>query len=133
LVTLPSQKVPNLQGASVSEAKQEIKDGGWKTKVIALPSDYQAGQIIKQWPNAGKVLADGRRIKLWVAAPKLDAEVPDTVGLDPETAREVLAASGLRMSENTVAQGPSNQIQSSLPASGQPVRKGSLVQITVAP
>jgi len=133
LVTLPSRKVPNLQGASVSEAKQEIGDGGWKAKVIALPSDYQAGQIIKQWPNAGKVLADGRSIKLWVAAPKLDAEVPDTVGLDPETAREVLAAAGLRMSENTVAQGPSNQIQSSLPASGQPVRKGSLVQITVAP
>ena len=74
-----------------------------------------------------------KAVKLKVAAPKLDAEVPDLTGLDPETARDILAASGLNMKEYMVQNGPSNQIQSSQPAQGQKLRSGQTVTVTVAP
>ena len=107
--------------------------GGWEAKVSQVPSEYQAGQVISQWPLAGKKLQKGKAVKLKVAAPKLDAEVPDLTGLDPETARDILAASGLNMKEYMVQNGPSNQIQSSQPAQGQKLRSGQTVTVTVAP
>ena len=132
-VPLPATYLPDVTGAEVAEAKKEIESGGWEAKVSQVPSEYQAGQVISQWPLAGKKLQKGKAVKLKVAAPKLDAEVPDLTGLDPETARDILAASGLNMKEYMVQNGPSNQIQSSQPAQGQKLRSGQTVTVTVAP
>lgn len=133
LVALPEAYVPDVQGATAEEARSELRRAGWKVQTIPTPSRYRAGQVVSQWPRPGTKLAAGRRLRLRVATPLLDASVPEVVGLDPDTAREVLATSGLRMNQYMIETGPSNQVQSQQPAPGTKLRRGQSVTVNVAP
>ena len=133
LIPLPTRYVPDVKGASQSQAVTEIRKGGWQAKIKRVESSYRAGQVISQSPSAGSQLSEGSQITIRVASPRLDAEVPSLKGLDVATAKDLLAASGLRAKVFFVKQGPANQVQSTRPTAGSKLRSGETVTLVSAP
>lgn len=133
LLPLPATYLPDVQGARVSEAKLQLEKAGWKVSSSPMPSDYKEGQVLSQWPAPQSELGQGKTVKLRVAAPKSQTTVPEIMGLDAEVAKDLLAASGLRMRRYMVETGPSNQVQAARPAVGTRLRSGEIVTVTLAP
>ena len=100
--------MPNVTGASQSDAESELKAAGLGVDVSEIPSDnVDKGKVIAQLPAAGTIVAPDTTVAIVVSSgpPAEDAtvEVPDVRGQELKDAEEALTKLGLQANPTPVA------------------------------
>lgn len=95
-VAPPLPPVPNVVGLDVREAARRFADATIEVEGYErVASDEPEGTVLRQLPPAGTEVRPGTTGRLWVAAPRPVARVPDVVGLDVDRGIRILAAAGV--------------------------------------
>lgn len=97
---VPTVRLPDLNGMSVREAKNQLSSLGLEVGTIqkdSIPSPY-ANTITKQKPAPGDSLQKGKPVELWYSTGLGDEKVtvPNIVGLQVREARRFLRQNKLR-------------------------------------
>lgn len=136
----PTVKIPDLEGASVREAKNRLLALGLKAGEVrpdSVPAPYP-NTITRQSPAPGDSLKKGSMVDLWYSrglGNKL-ATVPDVTALTVKAARDTLLRHNLR---SVVVDAPedirpdSMRVQSQGRAPGTKVREGSEIRLFTKP
>lgn len=132
-------EVPDLYGKSVREAEIALDDAGLSVGEIAQDyhPDVPAGRIISQSPEAGAKAETGSQVSLVVSQgpPPASIQVPQLVGLDEESAKAAIAASGLSAGEikaQPTSSAPAGTVLAQNPPAGTEVEPGAAVDLLVA-
>lgn len=138
--TTPAAKtvrVPKVVGLQQSAAQRRLNAAGLGSRVVYIASPKPAGQVIGQSPAAGTQAKRGSKVRIDVALgsnPGPQANVPDVVGQDQQTATSTLRNAGFTVQVITVpATDPSQNgvVVDEQPAAGSKAPKGSQVTIYV--
>ncbi|MGV0743536.1 Stk1 family PASTA domain-containing Ser/Thr kinase [Mycolicibacterium sp. XJ870] len=132
--TGPEQaQVPDVKGLTPVQARQKLKDAGFeKTKESQSPSTPdEKGRVLLTNPPANQLAAIINEITIVVGSGPANAEVPDCVGQNVDTCKQILAASGFL---NTVVievdnTAPAGQVVSTAPAARASVAKDTVITI----
>jgi len=93
------QKIPNLLGTNLADAKIKISNSGFETGVIEKKYDdkFKENRVISQEPEFGTSAKKGTAINLLISEGKAPNRVamPNLVGLKLEKARELLQVNNL--------------------------------------
>ncbi|HOB51551.1 MAG TPA: PASTA domain-containing protein [Acidobacteriota bacterium] len=126
LITIRGREVvvPNLAGIEKEVALDLLKKnrlGGMITGT-RFSSDFPAGQVIQQMPEAGSRVKVGKQVKLVLSEGRKQVEVPRLVGLTLREAQAVLGQVGLRIgliSRAALLASPREQIVEQIPVAGE--------------
>jgi serine/threonine-protein kinase len=81
-----SVKVPGVIGSTVQEADRQLRAAGFDVTIEADASSAEPqGQVIRQDPEPGTLLATGEKVTITVSTPA-EKEIPDLKGQDPVAA-----------------------------------------------
>ncbi len=128
---------PPVRGLSVAEARKVLLD--WNKNVViqlvpqALPAGVDESTVVAV--TATELTAQqtpGASANRPVVRLALGAQVPDLIGMTPQTATEALAARGLRLPRSTAAVDPSFVVTSQQVPAGSIVDFGFSVPVTFA-
>ena len=128
--------VPQLVGVNLEQAEPWLKELKLPYKVEEEHSDqYEAGEIISQFPLALQPLRSGEQIELTVSLGPSEREVPAVVGLPVEEATKALAAMNLRVvTEQAFSEtAPPGTVLTQFPEAGTKVPAGATVRLFVNP
>ncbi len=137
--TLPQRglvSVPNVFGMGIEQAKAAVRSSGLRdaTPILRQESGLTAGTIITQQPAAGTAVKRGSSVTLTAALASPRVAVPDVTQHGAEDARAMVLAAGLRVG-NVIAR-PSaatpGLVIAQDPPGGRSVKRGSLIDLTVA-
>ncbi|MBD0419930.1 Stk1 family PASTA domain-containing Ser/Thr kinase [Streptomyces sp. TRM S81-3] len=94
--------VPDVTGDDLADARAELTEAGLKVKVAAerVNSEYDAGRVARQTPNAGGRAAEGDTVTLTVSKGPEMVEVPDVVGDKVDDAKRKLRDAGFEVDED---------------------------------
>jgi beta-lactam-binding protein with PASTA domain len=121
--------VPDMKGKSADEAERLLKQDGWKvTQSPKAVLGMTKGQVIDQSPGANAQVLSKETVTLFTVGDAL--AMPDVIKTTEAQAVEALKAKGLIVK---VAKGKSDLVQTTNPAPGTPVLKGSTVTINMNP
>ena len=91
-------KVPNVIGKQQAIAEQLIREANLYTKIEEEEnSKFGPGEVIRQKPEAGEIVKEGRHITLVVNKGGKSVDVPDIVDLSIEQAKIRLRDAGLKI------------------------------------
>jgi serine/threonine-protein kinase len=128
-------QVPSLQGQSLEDARETLRDLGLEADVTRKESgDAEPGTVISQDPAPGTAVDEGSSVELVVAEEPEAVAVPDVEGRSQERAAEILSGAGLEVDVEAVAvERPSQDgiVQSQSPGGGQRLEPGRTVRIRV--
>ena len=135
--TSHSVRIPNLAGESVAEAIASLRALGFDDIAIRQQSDatVPGGLVDGSDPAFGTPVRSKEKIALLVSAGPTLIEVPDVLGLDPNSARQSLAAQGFDVRIGKPAHSPTFRqglVGATNPAPGAPIAKGGTVTIAVS-
>jgi serine/threonine-protein kinase len=128
-------RVPDVAGETLDDAQSRLADAGFGYRVFQETSEsVDAGKVTRTDPAAGALAERGSEVKLYVSSGKEQVVIPDVSGQDAVEAANALGAKSL--SVERVFQ-PSDSVDSGKvigtnPAAGQPVAKGSKIQLIVS-
>ena len=128
-------RVPDVANETLDDAQSRLSDAGFSYRVIQETSDsVDAGKVIRTDPASGSLAERGSEVKLYVSSGKEQVVIPDVSGQEEYEAANALGAKSL--SVERVLQ-PSDSVDSGKvigtnPAAGQPVAKGSKIQLIVS-
>lgn len=119
--------VPDVNGFTVSQAKQTISASGFKTKVIG-----DGDTIIDQMPRSGETIpSNGQVILVTDGSTLTTAKVPDLTGMTSREANRALVNAGLNIRlKGTDVSGGSVTVNSQSIAPGTEVLMGSIISVT---
>ena len=126
--------VPAVEGKSESDAVDEIRAAGFKTKTKDAFSDsVPKGDVISTDPAGGESITKGRTVTLTISQGSEGIAVPKLVGLQIDDAQAQLQKLGLTadVTEQETTQ-PAGTVMEQDPATGTSVDKGAAVKLTVA-
>ncbi|MET9380740.1 Stk1 family PASTA domain-containing Ser/Thr kinase [Streptomyces sp. NPDC002928] len=126
--------VPNVTGEDLADAKADLTDAGLKVKIAAdrVNSEYDAGQVAAQTPDADSQAAEGDTVTLTVSKGPEMVEVPDVVGASVDDAKELLEASGFKAEEDRGLLGLfGDTVKKQSVKAGDMAPKGSTVTLTI--
>ncbi|MDQ7793669.1 MAG: Stk1 family PASTA domain-containing Ser/Thr kinase [bacterium] len=95
---VPEVIVPNVVGVSMVQAERRLAEFRLSGRVVGEQFHEEAppGQVLRQRPEAGVLVREGRVIELWISRGReLVEEVPNVVGLPIREARLALFQEGL--------------------------------------
>lgn len=129
--------VPNVNGLTEAEAVAAITGAGLTVGQItrACDNDVPAGQVHRQYPAAGDLVAPGWPVGFHVSEGLCGVLVPNVTGMDVSAARAALTAAGLTVGETletcdaAVAAGV---VFRQSPGAGGIVEAGTAVALTVS-
>ncbi|MCL7475413.1 MAG: DUF4332 domain-containing protein [ANME-2 cluster archaeon] len=128
------KEVPNLTGMTREEAKYAITAAGFKPGTTSeRSSNSLQGTVIAQLPSADSLAVPGTAIDITISR-ILTVEMPNLVGMDIGSAKDVLASIQLEMGEITELSSESSPgivLKQSIEA-GTMVLIGTSVDVTVA-
>lgn len=126
-----SVEVENYKNMKVSEAQQAIQRLGL-TPIIRRQADSSvaADTVISQSPDVGGTVAPGGQVTLVVSSGQDQVTVPDVRMQDVRSATQALRDAGLQV-EVKKGTRPNDVVESTEPAPGSQVSKGSVVRLTV--
>lgn len=78
-------KLEDYVGQQIEQVRPDIYALGLKTREVQVPSDEPAGQILSQDPQGGGTIAQGRTIRLEIAAPQDKTETTTVTPPPPST------------------------------------------------
>ncbi|MFF4831242.1 Stk1 family PASTA domain-containing Ser/Thr kinase [Streptomyces sp. NPDC001315] len=126
--------VPDVTGEDLADAKADLADAGLKVKIAAerVNSEYDAGQVAAQTPDADSQAAEGDTVTLTVSKGPEMVEVPDVVGAGVDDAKKLLEASGFKVEEDRGLLGLfGDTVKKQSVKAGDMAPKGSTVTITI--
>lgn len=129
--------VPSVVGMSLEDAKDFLKKNKLKLVVLSEESNAQmpVGTILIQNPEAGKVVKQGRRVKVIISKGGKKVEVPNLAGISLRQAELTLSQNGLEVGDvNWVVSDnlPENVVVSSIPSPGSVVPQGISINLLVS-
>ena len=130
--------VPDLKGQTIESALQEVSP--MRMSIIQEDDEYNNAvapdTILRQNPQAGMTVKEGRVIRVTVSRGVETVIVPDLVGQNLRAASIALTGLSLTMGEvswQVVDEGkPRSVVLAQTPSSGTVVNKGSTVNILVS-
>ena len=130
--------VPDLKGQTIESALQEVSP--MRMSIIKEDDEYNNAvppdTILRQNPQAGMTVKEGRVIRVTVSRGVETVIVPDLVGQNLRAASIALTGLSLTMGEvswQVVDEGkPRSVVLAQTPSSGTVVNKGSTVNILVS-
>ena len=128
--------VPQLVGLNLEQAEPWLKERNLPYKIEEELSDqYEAGEIISQFPLALQPLRSGEQVELVVSLGPSEREVPAVVGLPVEEATRALQALKLRVvTEQAFSEtAPPGVVLSQFPEAGAKVPAEATVRLFVSP
>jgi beta-lactam-binding protein with PASTA domain len=132
-------KVPDVIGLRPEVAERRLRGAGLgEVSFRDSLSESEPGFIIRQDPPAGQPVAEGDRVRLWVArSPEPGEErvvVPRVLEHRLDEADGILAEAGLHVGEVTEIRSPAEEslVLGQRPAPGRVVRRGTAVDIDVS-
>jgi len=132
-------EVPDVTGASQSDAESKLKDVGLGVDVSEIPSEnVDKGDVIAQLPAAGTIVSPDTTVAIVVSTgpPAEDAsvEVPSVVGQELNDAEEALTKLGLVANPTPVAGTAENKgdVLAQAPDAGTMVPPGTAITLLYA-
>ncbi|MDE2994386.1 MAG: protein kinase, partial [Chloroflexota bacterium] len=128
--------VPQLVGLNLEQAEPWLKERNLPYKIEEEHSDqYEAGEIISQFPLALQALRPGEQVELVVSLGPSEREVPAVVGLPVEEATKALESLKLRVvTEQAFSEtAPPGVVLTQFPEAGTKVPAGATVRLFVNP
>ena len=130
-------RIPDLGGRSVAEAIASLRSLGVDdVKIRQQPdSTVQGGLVDATDPPFGTVVRSGAKIALFVSSGPLTVDVPNVLGQDPNSARQLLAAEGFEVRVGKEQHHPTIRqglVGATNPAPGAPISKGGVVSLAVS-
>ncbi|GAA1885821.1 Stk1 family PASTA domain-containing Ser/Thr kinase [Streptantibioticus ferralitis] len=92
--------IPNVVGATVSDAEQKLQAAGLKVQVSGSPvysDSVPKDSVAQQSPADGGQAAQGDTVTLTVSKGQQLFKVPDVTGQDTDTAKQTLEAAGFKV------------------------------------
>ena len=126
--------VPLVIGLTEQNAIAQIDKFGLEPKVERAPSsEYAAGKVFDQDPNAGRRIARGEAVTIFVSTGPKMVEVPRVVGLTYERAIDLLNDRGLKWERKEVfSKKPPGEVVGQDPKAGEEIREGATVTLRVS-
>ena len=127
--------VPQLVGVNLKQAEPWLTELNLPYKIEEEHSDqYEAGEIISQFPLALQALRLGEQVELVVSLGPSEREVPAVVGLPVEEAHKALAALKLRVTtEQAFSEtAPPGVVLTQFPEAGEKVPAEATVRLFVS-
>ena len=130
-------RVPNVVGIQQSPAQRRLNSAGLRSRVVYVASSKAKGLVIDQGPKAGTQVRRGSRVRIDVSLgpnPGSQANVPDVVGQDQQTATSRLQSAGFTVQTIMVPVTDPSQdgvVVDEQPAGGSKAPEGSQVTIYV--
>lgn len=129
-------EVPKLLGLKTDKAAESLQSLGLTLALDTTPdfSELPAGRIFAQFPDAGTVVKQGRRIWVRVSKGRRAVAVPSLRGMSLRQAEISLQQSGLRLgSPHYVASdAPAGAVTGTHPGAGTTVERGHAVEVEVS-
>jgi eukaryotic-like serine/threonine-protein kinase len=126
--------VPSLVGLSLDEAQRALREADLDLgDTRPVPSDESRNTVVKVTPKEGETVPTGTRVDLRYASG--NNTVPDVVGKDEGTARNILEQAGFTVpdaQEQQSADQPAGTVLSQSPGADETSRLGSTVTLVVA-
>jgi len=130
-------RVPGLTHVNLDQAGKILQERklGWVVKDTVFRSDIASGFIMDQFPEAGQLVKENRKIQLTISLPPAKLEMPDLIATTERQATIALDRLGLVLSE--VLADSSDQYERTVVmdqslAAGLPVAPGDSITITVS-
>ncbi|HWM38276.1 MAG TPA: Stk1 family PASTA domain-containing Ser/Thr kinase [Streptomyces sp.] len=129
----PPVAVPDVEGDSFTEAKQELEGAGFKVDRETQESDETPGTVLTQDPNGGGKAPKNSTVTLTVAQQQT-TNVPQVVGKSFDEAKAQLEALGFTVAktEEDDESKPANTVLKQNPAANAELKEGGQVTLTVA-
>jgi serine/threonine-protein kinase len=132
-------EIPDVTGAALAQAKQQLRDLGFVVRELDGRYDLQVpeGSVLRTAPAAGTVLEEGQVVRLVPSLGPAPVPVPSVVGMTLERARAILTAGDLRLGrtrEKNDFDVPEGRIIAQDPAKGTaPYRSAVTVVVSLGP
>ena len=121
--------LPNLVGQALTSIQAWAAQNQIQLQATQADSDQPQGTIVSQSPAVGQPVAAGQTVTVSVSNGPPMVAVPDVSAQDCSTAYTTLSQAGFQVSLQQ--QGfHKDQVAGTNPPAGQPVAKGSAVQLT---
>lgn len=123
--------VPAIVNEDFVDANLALSKAGFKTNITYMIHAASAdnGLVIQQDPQGGTPLQKGSVVSITVSVP---GEVPDTEGMDMQTARTTLENAGYTVGNITyTTEGAGGKVVRTEPFAGTPARPGTPVSVYV--
>jgi serine/threonine-protein kinase len=127
-------KVPDVTGEDLDEATSDLGEAGLKVTVAPerVTSEFDAGQVARQNPPAGRQLAEGDTVTLTLSKGPELVEVPDVTGDSVDDAKRTLEEAGFRVKEDRGLLGLfGDTVKKQSVKGGDRAPKGSTITITI--
>lgn len=125
-------EAPDFTGLTVKQAEQLADENELKIKEgdPVVSEDVEPGIIVSQDPEAGTTVKTKSTITVFVSAGPGDGEVPDVLGQDEDSAREIIESAGFECKVTTQAsEKTEGTVISQDPSGGSKAEKGSTVTL----
>ena len=132
-----SIRLINVRGKILDRGINELKISGFNGVVFdtVYTSSIEPQTIIDQYPPSGQKVKKGRTIRLKIARPEKMIDVPSLVGQSKRSAEIKIQQLGLRIDTIYVEYNPDypkGTVAWQFPKSGDQIRKGFGLQITIS-
>jgi eukaryotic-like serine/threonine-protein kinase len=132
--------VPKVTGESSTQARTDLEHAGYKVRFApgrVYSETVKAGAVISSDPRAGTRLTTGQTVTLTLSLGERHFTVPDVGKLDPQAAKEQLAARGITNVDPTYAHAnsltvPANQVIATKPKAGTSITVHTSVVLIVS-
>jgi eukaryotic-like serine/threonine-protein kinase len=127
--------VPNVVGRDRDDAESALRNAGFQVDASQRENDdADPGSVLSQDPAGGSQATKGSTVKIVVAKPPPQVEVPDVTGLTEGQARNSLQDAGLRVRTRTDTVSAEDQdgvVLSQQPNAGNNVGEGDTVTLVI--
>ena len=127
--------VPGVLGLSEAEAKTKVEAAGFdfRNEGDQPSADVTAGAVVRQDPEEGTKLAEGKPVSVWLSSGEGKMTVPNVVGKTQVGAAQELGALGFNVvpKEETNKDKPVGTVLRQNPEAGREVDAGATVTIVV--
>lgn len=127
--------VPNVVGSSQDDAISLLEAENLKYKVVEVETDeYEPGSVIKQNPEAGTTVKEGKIVEIHVAVATEGIKVPDVTDKTKDAAIAMLEKTGfeVEVKEEASDEVEKDRVIRQSPSDGQKLKKGETVIIVVS-
>ncbi|RZB20990.1 Stk1 family PASTA domain-containing Ser/Thr kinase [Streptomyces sp. F001] len=126
--------VPDVTGRDLDDARSELQEAGLKVRIASqrVNSEYDAGQVARQSPQADSQAAEGDTVTLTLSKGPEMVEVPDVVGDSVDEARQQLEDAGFQVDEDRGLLGLfGDEVKGQSVEGGDTAPKGSTITIEI--
>ncbi|MDI3213508.1 PASTA domain-containing protein [Arthrobacter sp. AL12] len=128
--------IPQLENMTVAEAQQLLRTAGFQsTTQDVFHDDVAPGLVVGSEPAAGEVIRKFQPVSLAVSKGPELFPLPELVGTSLDEAKTALNGAGMALGQITETfdeSEPAGAVMAQAPPSGNPVRHGTPVELTVS-